>query len=104
MLQTILPISRRVAGIRIDSEISSNLTRYQLEDIRVPTLVISAADDLYGTYDSGLYTAEQIQNGRFAGFGTGGHLLLGHEQEVRSQITNFLEERLKSPKKTAMAV
>ncbi len=104
MLQSILPISRRVAGIRNDSVVSSNLTRYRLEDIRVPTLAISAADDLYGTYESGLYTAEKIHNGRFVGFGSGGHLLLGHQREVRSQITNFLEERLEVQKRTAMAV
>jgi pimeloyl-ACP methyl ester carboxylesterase len=104
MLQSILPISRRVAGIWNDSDISSNLKRYPLEAIRVPTLVISAADDLYGTYESSLYTAEQIHNGRFAGFETGGHLLLGHENEVRSQITNFLTEGVEAPKKAAMAV
>lgn len=104
MLYGILPISRRVAGIRNDSLVSSSLTRYPLENMRVPTLAISAADDLYGTYEGGLYTAEKIHNGRFVGFGTGGHLLLGHQREVRSQITSFLEERLEAQKRTAMAV
>ncbi len=103
MLQSILPISRRVAGIRNDSVVSSNLTRYQLEDIRVPTLVISAADDLYGTYEGGLYTAEQIHHGGFAGFASGGHLLLGHQAEVRSQLTSFLTERLETPNRAAKA-
>ncbi|HXH93019.1 MAG TPA: alpha/beta hydrolase [Thermoanaerobaculia bacterium] len=103
MLRGILPISRRVAGIWNDSVVSTTLTRYQLEDIRVPSLVISAADDLYGTYEGGLYTAEQIHNGTFIGFGSGGHLLLGHQAEVRSQITNFLE-RLETSGGTAMAI
>lgn len=103
MLRSILPISRRVAGIWNDSVVSSNLTRYQLEDIRVPALVISATDDLYGTHDSSLYTAEQIHDGRFIAFATGGHLLIGHQAEVRWQITSFLE-RLEAPKGTAIAV
>ena len=90
MLCSILPISKRVAGIRNDSIVSSTLTRYRLEEIQVPTLVISAADDLYATYESGLYTAEQIHDGEFIGFGDGGHLLLGHQAEVRSQVENFL--------------
>ena len=94
MLRTILPISRRVAGIRNDSEVASNLTRYPLEEMRVPTLVISAADDLYDTYESGLHTAEHIRDAKFTGFSTGGHLLLGHEAEVRSEITSFLTGRL----------
>jgi len=92
MLRSILPVRRRTAGIWNDSVVSSSLPRYALEDIHLPTLVISAADDLYGTYDGGLYTADQIHDGEFIGFATGGHLLLGHEAEVRSQLTRFLKE------------
>jgi 2-hydroxy-6-oxonona-2,4-dienedioate hydrolase len=103
MLRGILPISRRAAGIRNDSVVSSTLTRYQLEDIRVPALVISAADDLYGTCERGRYTAEQIPDGKFLEFSTGGHLLVGHEAEVRSQITSFLKDCLETGKRTAMA-
>jgi hypothetical protein len=55
--------------------------------------VISAADDRYGTYDSGLYTAGKIAEARFIGFTTGGHLLLGHDAEVRSQVRGFLGEQ-----------
>ena len=104
MLQSILPISKRVAGIGNDGAVSSTLKRYQLEDIHVPTLVISAADDLYATYDSGLYTAEQVHDGEFVGFPTGGHLLVGHEAEVQSKVTSFLKERLAAQKNAAMAV
>ena len=104
VLRDTLPISRRVAGISNDSDVASNLTALPLEEMRVPPLVISAADDLYATYDCALYTAEQIHRGEFIGFSTGGHLLLGHETEVRSQITRYLKERLAVPKETAMAV
>jgi 2-hydroxy-6-oxonona-2,4-dienedioate hydrolase len=104
MLSTILPIGRRVAGIWNDSNVASSLTRYPLEKMRVPTLVISAADDLYDTYESGLHTAEQIRDARFVGYSTGGHLLLGHEAEVRSEITSFLTEHLADdvPKRQAV--
>jgi pimeloyl-ACP methyl ester carboxylesterase len=101
VLRTILPISKRVAGIWNDSEVASNLTRYPLEEMPGPALVISAADDLYATYESALYTAERIRNGKFLGFSTGGHLLLGHEREVRSEITSFLAQHLGA---SAMAV
>ncbi len=104
MLSTILPIGRRVAGIWNDSDVASSLTRYPLEGIRVPTLVISAADDLYDTYESGLHTAEQIRDARFVGYSMGGHLLLGNEAEVRSEITSFLTEHLADdmPKRQAV--
>ena len=103
MLGTFLPISRRVAGIWNDGDVALRMTCYPLEKMRVPTLVISAADDLYDTYESALHTAEQVHDAKFVGFDTGGHLLLGHEAEVRSQMTGFLKERL-TQKRTAMAV
>lgn len=102
MLEMILPISMRVAGIWNDSEIATNLTRYALEEMTVPALVISATDDLYDTYDSGLYTAEQIPDAQFTGFSAGGHLLLGHEDEVRAEIGAFVQANLGV--KAAMAV
>lgn len=104
MLRCILPISRRTSGIWNDSIVSANLTRYRLENIRVPALVISAADDLYGTYDSGFYTAEEIDDGTFVGFATGGHLLLGHQAEVQSAIRKFLLAAVESGSGTALAI
>ncbi|HEX6176993.1 MAG TPA: alpha/beta fold hydrolase [Thermoanaerobaculia bacterium] len=94
MLRAILPVSRRVAGLLNEAKVAAKLTRYPLENMHVPTLVISAADDLYDTYESGLQTAEQIRDGKFVGFSTGGHLLLGHEAEVRSEIATFLHEHI----------
>jgi 2-hydroxy-6-oxonona-2,4-dienedioate hydrolase len=105
MLRSILPISRRAAGIWNDATVSNNLTRYQLEEIRVPTLVISATDDGYHTYESSRYTAEQIPGAKFLGFPSGGHLLVGHDAEVRAQVTSFLKESVEAEKTTAaMAV
>jgi pimeloyl-ACP methyl ester carboxylesterase len=101
VLRNILPISRRAAGLSNDAVVTSSLERYKLEEIHVPTLVISAANDLYRTYEGGLYTAEQIHHGQFIGYRTGGHLLLGHEEEVRAHVTRFLRmpeetERIRS--------
>lgn len=94
MLRAILPVSRRVAGLVNEGVVAANLTRYPLEQMRVPALAISAADDLYDTYESALQTAEQIRNGKFVGFSSGGHLLLGHKAVVRSEIATFLQEHL----------
>lgn len=68
-------------------------TRYELEDFRVPTLVITAADDRYGTWPGSFYTAQEIANARFVGFQSGGHLLLGHREEVQALVTSFLAEQ-----------
>ncbi len=92
MMRSLLPMNRRAAGIWNDSAVASTLARPALEEIRVPTLVISAEDDLYGTYASSVYTAEQIPNAKLVTFAAGGHLLVGHEGEVRSQIRSLLTQ------------
>ena len=104
LLHSIVPISSRAGGIRNDAVVADALTPYALEAIRVPTLIISAADCLYGTYESSYYTAEEIPNARFAGFSSGGHLLLGHDREVRALIANFLAESLATGAQAAMAI
>jgi pimeloyl-ACP methyl ester carboxylesterase len=90
VMQHILPISPRAQGLRNEMKVASALPRYELERISVPTLVIAAEDDLYGTYKSGQYTAQHIPGARFIGYPTGGHLLLGHRQDVSSELNRFL--------------
>jgi 2-hydroxy-6-oxonona-2,4-dienedioate hydrolase len=103
ILRSILPISRRFTGIWNDGVTGSTLTRCELEKIHVPTLIISAADDLYGTYESSVYSASQIRSAKLVAFPTGGHMLLGHDAEVRSEVTRLLRE-FETKKLTAVAV
>ncbi len=90
MAEAILPISDRAQGLRADTSPSKSGARYALESIRAPTLVISARDDGYGTHAAAQYTAGQIAGAKFVGFGTGGHLLVGHDDEVRAQTVQWL--------------
>jgi 2-hydroxy-6-oxonona-2,4-dienedioate hydrolase len=93
MLRTILPVSQRQQGLRNDAAVTSSLPRYELEQIVVPTLVISIADDLFRTFESARYTAQHIQNARFVGYERGGHLWVGHHQEVLAEIVAFLKRQ-----------
>jgi len=52
MLEHILPVSLRAEGLRSDTAVGKHLSPSPLGSIRVPTLVISARDDRYGTYAS----------------------------------------------------
>jgi 2-hydroxy-6-oxonona-2,4-dienedioate hydrolase len=90
VMQHILPISQREKGIWNDATIGPSLPRYDLERIRVPTLLISAQDDLYGTFRGARYSAEHIPGAQFVGYATGGHLLLGHWKEAAGEVTEFL--------------
>jgi 2-hydroxy-6-oxonona-2,4-dienedioate hydrolase len=91
VLQEILPISPRRVGLLNDAVVTSTLPRYELEKITAPTLAISTADDLYGTFDGARYTAEHVPRARFIGYPRGGHMLVGHDAAVTSEITGFLK-------------
>ncbi len=91
MLDHVLPVSPRRPGLLNDAAVIAELPRYELERIAVPTLVFSAADDLFGTYDAARYSAEHIPGARFIGYPSGGHLWVGHHQEVMSGIAAFLK-------------
>jgi 2-hydroxy-6-oxonona-2,4-dienedioate hydrolase len=87
----ILPISSRVQGIMKDSAIGNSLQRYDLEAIKAPSLLVSARDDLYGTFTSTEYSAEKIPGARFIGYDTGGHMLVGHMDQSLAEIDAFLK-------------
>jgi pimeloyl-ACP methyl ester carboxylesterase len=85
-----LPLSSRREGLLNDVVVVTHLPRYELERIAAPTLVISARDDLWGTYPSAVYTAQQIAGARFVGLPDGGHLWVGHHREVMGEIAAVL--------------
>ena len=90
MLDNILPVSTRAAGLRSDSVLGKGIPRYALELIRAPTLIISTRDDGYGTFANAQYTASQIAGARFAGLNEGGHTWVGHDAEVQAEILKLL--------------
>jgi pimeloyl-ACP methyl ester carboxylesterase len=91
LLDHILPISPRRQGLMNDGAVISALSRYALESIQAPTLVLSAADDRYGTYDVARYTAAQIPGARFVGYASGGHILVGHHEEAMAEVAAFVK-------------
>src|SRR5262249_52324025 len=90
VLDQILPVSRRAAGLLNDARVVSSLPRYDLEAITAPTLAISTTDDGYKTFAGAPYTAEQIPGARFIGYPTGGHMLVGRSAAVSEEIVTFL--------------
>jgi pimeloyl-ACP methyl ester carboxylesterase len=88
----ILPVRPRRLGLLNDAAVTFSLPRYEIESIRAPTLAISAADDLYGTFEGARYTAEHVPHARFIGYPSGGHMLVGHHAEASSKIVGFLKE------------
>jgi pimeloyl-ACP methyl ester carboxylesterase len=90
-LDHLLPFSQRRLGVLNDAANENPLPRYELERIEAPTLILSVADDLYGTYDGARYSAEHIPRARFIGYRSGGHTLVGHLKEASLEIASFLQ-------------
>jgi 2-hydroxy-6-oxonona-2,4-dienedioate hydrolase len=90
ILDGLLPVRRRAAGIINDLRMSSSLTRYELERIEAPTLVLGVRDDLYGTFAAAEYTAAQVPRAKFVSYENGGNVWIGHDNEVLSEIVAFL--------------
>ena len=92
MLHNILPVSGRAQGLISDTAVGKHLTPSPLHTVRVPTLIISARDDRYGTFASAQYTASRIAGAEFIGFDSGGHTWVGHNDEVMAAIVKLLAQ------------
>lgn len=84
------PVSRRKKGLENEAAVAKSLPRYDLERLRVPTLVFGVENCLYNTYPGARYTADNIAAARFLSFSAGGHLCVGHQAELWSEIKTFL--------------
>ena len=90
ILDHILPVSSRAAGLRSDSVLGKSLGPSALDKVRAPTLVISVRDDGFGTHARAQYTASQIKGAKFLGFEPGGHVWVGHDDKIMQEIANLL--------------
>ena len=91
VMHSILPIAPRRAGLVNDAVVTTRLERAELERITAPTLIFSARDDGYRTWEGAQYSAEHIAGARFVGYPVGGHLLVGHEREDLRTTVAFLK-------------
>jgi pimeloyl-ACP methyl ester carboxylesterase len=94
VMKTILPVKPRSDGALFDMYVS-NLdvnTGYPLEEITVPVLIVNAVDDPLTLYGNAQSAAERIPGSKLVTIEDGGHMMLGHERQIRSEIAAFLDE------------
>jgi len=87
-----LPVSARTKGILFDMYVS-NLAideTFPFEEISVPVLVVHAKDDPAPPYSGAVMVSELIPGCKLVSVETGGHLLIGHEEEIRDVISEFI--------------
>jgi pimeloyl-ACP methyl ester carboxylesterase len=92
--KTVLPVNPRSDGALFDMFISNADINagYPLEEISVPVLIVNAVDDPLTLYKNAQSAAERIPGSELVTIEDGGHMLLGHEERVRSEIAAFLKE------------
>jgi 2-hydroxy-6-oxonona-2,4-dienedioate hydrolase len=91
VLDHLLPVSQRIAGMNFDIKTAATHEPYPIEKIACPVLTISAEDDSFGTASRARYIAASVPDGRAIIFPTGGHALVGHYADALREITSFLQ-------------
>jgi pimeloyl-ACP methyl ester carboxylesterase len=90
ILDHLLPVSLRLAGMNFDIKTAATYEPYPLEKITCPVLMISAEDDKFGTAVRAKYIAAHLPDAKVILFPTGGHALVGHYADTLRDITSFL--------------
>ncbi|WP_292517834.1 alpha/beta hydrolase [Methanoculleus sp.] len=103
LLASLLPVSARADGSAFDTYVSTpglfnaSGSEYPFEEIRAPTLVVSAVDDLLALHENARALVRRITGARLLAVPGGGHMLIGHHDEVRQGITEFLRSAVALP-------
>lgn len=94
-LAGVLPVSERRAGMVFDTYVSNpEINNVPLGAVDTPTLVVSAVDDPMALHENAHSLADQMPQARLLALPDGGHLLLGHTEEVRYEVTQFLRKQM----------
>jgi pimeloyl-ACP methyl ester carboxylesterase len=86
----LMPVTRKTRGLRNDGFWAGAPSVTRFEDIAVPTLILSCEDDLFGTATTSRLLAERIRDARLIVYPDGGHIWLGHDDEVTQEIASFI--------------
>jgi 2-hydroxy-6-oxonona-2,4-dienedioate hydrolase len=92
LMRDLLPMSARSTGMQFDLETAAVRKPEPLALITCPVLTISAEDDRFGTARRAGAIAAAVVDGRAIVYPTGGHALVGRQEEVRRDVMVFLEE------------
>ncbi len=90
ILAQLLPINRKVEGLRSDAFWAGAPSHTEFEQINVPTLILSCEDDLFGTAKTARILAERMPDTRLILYPEGGHIWLGHDDDVAYEISRFV--------------
>ena len=80
-------------GFNFDLFVSNaDVATYNLEAIRVPTLIAHTRDDQLASHEASQRAAARIPGARFVSLASGGHLMLGQTQVLRDELARFFAQ------------
>ncbi len=83
-----LPLSMRLTGLANDAANAS--ASWPLDKITAPTLIIATSDDPFRTLPTARSMAARIRGAKLVTLDGGSHLLVGHHEEIRVEVADFL--------------
>lgn len=90
ILNELMPISRRTRGMMNDGHFAGSPAEIDFSRIASPTLVVSAEDDRFGTAETARTVAARVPSARLVIYPTGGHIWLGHNDDLADEIAGFV--------------
>lgn len=96
-INDILPINEKRNGIVFDSKVvnpdmDKNFDQYDVENLKVPTIVFNAKDDKLSVYSRTKSSVERFPNCTFISFESGGHLMTGNQNKINSELDKFIDK------------
>ncbi len=92
ILEEIMPISSRSKGMLNDARLAGHPSQMDFSRIVAPTLVISVEDDRFGTADTAREIESVVPDARLVIYPSGGHIWVGHDNDVTEEIVAFLAD------------
>jgi 2-hydroxy-6-oxonona-2,4-dienedioate hydrolase len=91
LVQAFLPVTDRLPGLQNEGAAIDPAARYDLAAIAAPLLIVHAKDDGINPFPIAEFLAGSLPKARFLALPDGGHLLLGHREEVARAVAEVLE-------------
>lgn len=104
ILSDMLPIHTRANGMLNDAGQAGHPAQMDFARLSMPVLLISAEDDRFGTASTARRIATVVPHAQLTIFPDGGHIWLGHDDEVADLIHAFVSSAVFKPRDTATAI
>lgn len=92
ILSDMMPIRDRAKGLLNDAQQAGSPSGLDFARLKVPVLVISARDDRFGTAETARRIAELAPHAELTILADGGHIWLGHDEEVAQRMHAFISD------------